>query len=576
MLPAEYPDNSSYYFISYSRKDCYFAEALAYGLTKRGVNVWIDSINLKAGGHWEQQLDAAVEQSSGIILVGSRSAYESANVQKELALGRSLNKPLYIAKSKWHRIPKSLDYATVIRFAPSFDRGVITMSHQLQSPRIHNATSRDSFHWVQALFPMEWDVMCFAILFGFSWMGLPILALNILSKMTIGVEDFRLLTTIFFNLFLFFRPWAKRTMGWTRLNVLLLFAFVGSLLSILLGFVSIPLTGIGESVFSGANQNPVLWIIAFYIAWLLYLMYGKKSDQILRWLPTGSAPEFLRTSAYGVGSAPPAGMSPKFSDLHSYFIHSDSTETALAERLKRILDSKGGVTAEHSSVAESHYIILTGNTRVDFVENAMLGCTGNLYPVISTGVRLNRQLGWLWQLQWIDFRKWVIKEPIKGFSLPVVPEALTSISLPKPISICYFAAIMCLSLSTALGTGFMGYSYLLFGLTVWMAGISLGYLLLTRLIKGRLFVVLVRLSVVPFILLADLYFTQGLAGYRLVCFCLFCATYAVFFFSAKNASSYLPSAVRISGVLRGSLVNLRPLRDYFLLVFALQFPAFFG
>jgi len=87
MNPAEYPDNSSYYFIGYSRKDYCFAEALAYGLTKRGVNVWIDSINLKAGGHWEQQLDASVEQSSGIILVGSRSAYESANVQKELALG---------------------------------------------------------------------------------------------------------------------------------------------------------------------------------------------------------------------------------------------------------------------------------------------------------------------------------------------------------------------------------------------------------------------------------------------------------------------------------------------------------
>jgi len=157
--PIGYPGKSGYYFISYSRKDYYFAEALAYGLTKRGVNVWIDSINLKAGGHWEQQLDAAVEQSSGIILVGSRSAYESANVQKELTLGRSLNKPLYIAKSKWHRIPKALDYSTVIRFAPSFDRGLLTLDRQLQSPTASIVAAGGSLRCLQALFPLEWDVM---------------------------------------------------------------------------------------------------------------------------------------------------------------------------------------------------------------------------------------------------------------------------------------------------------------------------------------------------------------------------------------------------------------------------------
>jgi len=573
--PIGYPGKSGYYFISYSRKDYYFAEALAYGLTKRGVNVWIDSINLKAGGHWEQQLDAAVEQSSGIILVGSRSAYESANVQKELTLGRSLNKPLYIAKSKWHRIPKALDYSTVIRFAPSFDRGLLTLDRQLQSPTASIVAAGGSLRCLQALFPLEWDVMSFAILFGMSWLGFPIIGLSILSKMSVGIEDFRLAVALVVNLLLFYRPWVKRTMGWTRLNLLLWLPFVGSLLSILLGFVNIPLTDTGEWIFSGANQNPVLWCLAIYIAWLLYLIYGKKSEQILRWLPTGTAPDFLRTQAYGAGSPPPAGMSPKFSDLHSYFIHSDSTENGLAVRLKRILDGKGGVPAEHPGVAESHYIILTGNTKVDFMENAMMGCTGNLYPVISTGIQLDRRLEWLWQLQWIDFRKWVIKEPLKGLSLPVVPEALTSISLPRPIEICYFSIITCLALSTALGTGFMGYSLLLFGLILWIVGMSLGYLLLARLINAKNFILLSRVSIAPFVFLAALYLNQGLAGYRLLYFILFCSSYLAFFFYSGIASFYLPSVVRLSGVLRGSVVALRPLGDYFLLVLFLQSPTWF-
>jgi len=121
----------------------------------------------------------------------------------------------------------------------------------------------------------------------------------------------------------------------------------------------------------------------------------------------------------------------------------------------------------------------------------------------------------------------------------------------------------------------MGYSLLLFGLFLWIVGISLGYLLLARLINAKGFILLSRVSIAPFAFLAALYLNQGLAGYRLLYFILFCSSYLAFFFYSGIASLYLPSVVRLSGVLRGSVVTLRPLRDYFLLVLLLQSPTWF-
>ena len=43
-------------FISYSRKDYYFAESLALHLKQRGVTVWLDVKDLDPGALWEHDL----------------------------------------------------------------------------------------------------------------------------------------------------------------------------------------------------------------------------------------------------------------------------------------------------------------------------------------------------------------------------------------------------------------------------------------------------------------------------------------------------------------------------------------
>jgi hypothetical protein len=39
-------------FISYSRKDYYFAESLAFNFVKRGIDAWLEAKDLVPGADW--------------------------------------------------------------------------------------------------------------------------------------------------------------------------------------------------------------------------------------------------------------------------------------------------------------------------------------------------------------------------------------------------------------------------------------------------------------------------------------------------------------------------------------------
>jgi TIR domain len=61
-------------FISYSRKDYYFAESLAFHLLSRNVPFWLDVKDLQPGVDWERDLESAAGAASAVILVGSSGA----------------------------------------------------------------------------------------------------------------------------------------------------------------------------------------------------------------------------------------------------------------------------------------------------------------------------------------------------------------------------------------------------------------------------------------------------------------------------------------------------------------------
>ncbi|MFD9737814.1 toll/interleukin-1 receptor domain-containing protein [Umezawaea sp. NPDC059074] len=83
-------------FLSYSRRDFAFAEALAATFERQGgVEPWFDAQRLDPGTDWGATIDAAIDRTDVLVLVASRTALESSYVTDEwrraLAAGKTVH-----------------------------------------------------------------------------------------------------------------------------------------------------------------------------------------------------------------------------------------------------------------------------------------------------------------------------------------------------------------------------------------------------------------------------------------------------------------------------------------------------
>lgn len=112
------------HFISYSRNDSSFARQLTSELRNAGVDIWIDTRNIKAGRHWDQEVQDALDAAHVLILLLSPHSVISENVQDEVSYARSQDKeiiPILISPCKvpmrWariHYIDFTQDYANAL------------------------------------------------------------------------------------------------------------------------------------------------------------------------------------------------------------------------------------------------------------------------------------------------------------------------------------------------------------------------------------------------------------------------------------------------------------------------------
>jgi uncharacterized membrane protein len=71
-------------FISYSRADQEFVLKLAKDMRQRGVDLWLDQLDLKPGGRWDDQIQAALQKCTYLLVVLSPTSVKSQNVKDEI------------------------------------------------------------------------------------------------------------------------------------------------------------------------------------------------------------------------------------------------------------------------------------------------------------------------------------------------------------------------------------------------------------------------------------------------------------------------------------------------------------
>ena len=81
-------------FLSYSRSDQDFALRLAHDLRALGVEMWVDSFDIRPSEHWDRAIERAIRGCRNVIAILSPRSVASENVADEISLAIDAGKPI--------------------------------------------------------------------------------------------------------------------------------------------------------------------------------------------------------------------------------------------------------------------------------------------------------------------------------------------------------------------------------------------------------------------------------------------------------------------------------------------------
>lgn len=442
---AEAANNGGHIFISYSRKDFYFAESLSAAFEAEGHATWLDAKNLEPGHQWKEHLEAGLQASRALVLVATKASLSSAAVEYEYLRALAQEKPVIVAL--WQRIalPPKLSECHVVDCRGSFQESVGRLLACVESRDGSPATASGSALWRPKL-PRD------VLLFLFCLAGPAIFFLLVSNYLTVDlsledrrlhpyVQYFGMVLLVIFWLWFFAVSFLRRSMGMTRLAIAL------SVLSLVylepvLRYLLAPIAGACGSLSAIDDltcQIPAIPIVLGLLpfAAVVYLASGRSED-LLRWTPTGKAwPQYRRRSRADLGQEMALIRSSNESQ-HAFTILADPCDSNCVAQLKTMLSNMGLNEALATESSALNYLLITSNTPLSTIRKVLTGTPG-LVPVVCSPINVPDELDPLWRLQWFDLRGLENRSLIGGRLLGSVPEALSNIKLPISVFLAHQA-----------------------------------------------------------------------------------------------------------------------------------------
>ncbi|MGB5528853.1 MAG: toll/interleukin-1 receptor domain-containing protein, partial [Ignavibacteriaceae bacterium] len=110
-------------FFSYSRDDSEFVLKLAKDLRAAGADVWLDQLDIGAGKRWDAEIETALENSQGQLVILSPSSVESNNVMDEVSYALEKGKHVIPILFKECQIPFRLKRLQYLDFTGNYETG---------------------------------------------------------------------------------------------------------------------------------------------------------------------------------------------------------------------------------------------------------------------------------------------------------------------------------------------------------------------------------------------------------------------------------------------------------------------
>lgn len=426
-------------FLSYSRKDYYFAESLAFHLLRRGVPVWLDVRDLEPGKDWEHSLEEALDAATAVVLVASPASVASPHVRNEWQRALRQGKRVVLARFLRAKVPAELQHCESVDFGRAFGRALRLLVAKLKPPMEAAASQAiaDRDHpsigvppWV-ALMAATLAVPSLAYLLLGSWALDPSAPLPPLAQWAL-IPVIAVLVLWFFCV-----TFLRRRMGMTRLAMCLVcltgvFA-TPSVLFGLLGEVESP--SYEESIVRMARDHwrEGIALAAIPLTGLVVLVLFRPED-LLRWAPTGTAWPVYRIGHVADAAFARADLGTQFSLVRGFRVLHDTPDAPMAERLRQQLRAHGATEAAAGAGDATTVLLLTNRTRTAWLEQRIERLPAAMLTVVGTAIRLPDSLERLWRRQWIDFRGWDPRRADREKALPQVPEAVTRASFPREVN----------------------------------------------------------------------------------------------------------------------------------------------
>lgn len=435
-----------YTFISYSRKQLYFAEAIVLHLQKEDIESWFDIQKLEPGIDWESTLKDGYENCQRLVLVASQSALESEFVEVEWATALKNGKEVILAVVEDVNLPEQLRDCVVIDFRMNFDNAITRLvsylTGNLPGPKDRIEAPGKFPYPLHIPFPI-WFII-FASMWPYVWM----LAFAIIGSIGILVSEFStpsttydiiidviiivssilvpiLIGTVAFKAGVG-RFW-KHKLDYRGVNnvvgIALLFQAPLALVALLILVVSlfgllftlpdlfiesvnfilllagIPLTMVGYLIWGAI-------IMCFLLNVYIYVRFIYNSAPLLRWFEAGQASQDLRRNCHGslLDKQGQQSQEALRSEPVSFFLQSNPGDRPMAKAILRILSKAGHKPVDDPTKAQKHLYLITNRTSKKLVEEASKAKKGTNIYMIGSNINWSESLESVSETQFVDLR----------------------------------------------------------------------------------------------------------------------------------------------------------------------------
>ena len=367
-------------FMSYSRRELGFVDAIVGRLEEEGYHVWLDYRALIPGTPWKGQIDEGLQNADTVLLVVSKASIASDYVALEWRHFLETNKRVILLIFEAVDLPKELEKYEWVDFRGSYNAGLKELFSQLKKP-------------IQEEHPVPETGFKAPII---VWVAVAISALVALLSLS--------------ELWTIFIPWVlvplpyrifKRNYNFTQVQTSLWALPIASLLSLV--------------VYDDPSLDAV---VGAGFVFGLILLFILRSAAMQRWgKPEAIIPKYINPQDANIQNPSPI----------PFFVDYAKEDRVIAENLIETLKKYGHPQAGNIQDARAVFAIIShfkSDTDADPAKQMV-------FPIlVQTNQNISQKLS---RIQWIDFRPGVRGLDTIAQLLPNPKELLKALGM-RPVS----------------------------------------------------------------------------------------------------------------------------------------------